>query len=367
MRQLLEIFNEILTHGVPLKEDRTGHGRLRRLGIMKRFDISDGKMPLVTTRKINPMVAVHETLMFIAGVTNVNYLNERGVKIWDSWAVNDNTPINYVKKLEKAGYVQPEQALVALGQFDSSIKGEIGPMYGYMWRHWPLANRDIHRPAVIRTPADMPSDFVKRMTDIYGSLEENDKKEMTLDQWLVVHYYSAVDQLNELVQNLKKNPYSSRHVVTAFNPESNPVDGYSPDENVLMGRGALMPCHFAFQVHVDPPQEEGKKPRLSLKFHIRSNDAAVGLPFNIAGYALLAHLLAHVCDFETHELVYDGGDVHLYHDHLEGVKQQMSNIPLGDSKITINPDQKDLFAIQASDITIEGYQSHPPIKYPVAV
>jgi len=369
MKQLLNVFNTILNHGDRLAEDRTGHGRLRYFGIQERFDLSNGKLPVVTTREIDPYIAVKEMLFFIKGLTNIEWLHDQEppCKIWDSWAVKPKTVVDYVKVLEEKKFILPEQASLHLSTIDKKIFGEIGPMYGNLWRHWPLSNMEIHKTSITRTLADFPSDFLTRMEIVYSQLSKEDKEGMSFEQWATVHYYSAVDQLNELVLNLKSDPYGSRHVVTAFNPEYTPIPGYAPDVNVVMGRGALMPCHFAFQVLVKKPKEEGGKSRLSLIWNQRSVDSAVGLCFNIEGYAVLAHLLAHVTDMETDELIFSGGDCHLYLDHLENLQVQMEREPLGDSVIRINPDKKDLFAIEHRDIVIEGYRSHPAIKYPIAI
>lgn len=269
MKEYLEVLKHVYTFGVDHKEDRTGAGRRRVFSIQKRIDISNGRFPLVTTREINPMLAIGETLMFIKGLTNVDFLHSLGLKFWDAWSVKKETTVNYLQKLVDANLATPEQAAMAAMNIDPKLIGEIGPMYGHLWRHWPISNHEIHKPTMHRTVEDVPSDFKARLIDAYESVPEEEKTNMSLNDWILIHYYSAVDQLNELVLNLKKDPYGSRHLVTAFNPEYTPVPGYTPDENVLMNKGCLMPCHFAFQCFVNPPKEEGGKKRLSLKFHIR--------------------------------------------------------------------------------------------------
>ena len=367
MRNYLDLLQDILDNGVDHEADRTGHGRRRVFGRQLRFDLKDGKMPIVTTRKINPAVAIHEILFFIMGNINIKYLNDNGVKIWDAWAIKAETVDGFLQKLVNANKITPEMAAQHVEEFNQGNYGDIGPMYGWLWRHWPISQTEINRESMFRKIEDLPSDFVRNVTAAWESLEEDRKMQVPLENWLLGHYYSAVDQLNELVLNLKSDPYGSRHVVTAFNPEYTPIPGFSPAENVLLGKGSLMPCHFAFQVFVQPPEEEGGKKRMSLQWFQRSVDSPVGLCHNIAGYALLTHLLAHCLDMEADELIFTGGDCHAYLDQIDLVKEQLSREPLQTPTIKLNPNQKDLFAITASDIEIVGYESHPAIKYPVAV
>lgn len=367
MKQYLEVLRHIMENGVNLEEDRTGHGRKRVFGIQKRFDISNGKFPLVTTRYINAENAIFETLMFIFGFTDINYLKDNGVNIWNKWAATEETADRFLKRQIKNGRCTEEQAYLAKLQYDTSIYGQIGPMYGYLWRFFPIVGQDIHYDSVIRTVDDLPSDQVARLTDMWNSMPDDQKESLPLEQWLITHYYSAIDQLNELVQNLKNDPFSSRHLVTAYHPAFNPIPGYEPDENVIAGRGCLMPCHHSFQVFVNPPACDGGKNRLSLKFTMRSNDVPVGAPTNIAGYALLAHLLAKVTDMDTDELIWDATDAHVYLDQREGAEEQLGREPLPMPTIWINPELKDLFAVTRDDIRIENYEHHPKIVYPVAV
>jgi len=367
MQQYLDLLQNILDHGVDVP-DRTGHGRRRLFSPPAlRFDLSSGEHPLVTTRKLNPLIAPVENLMFISGNSNISMLNEHGVKIWDPWAVTRQTGISLVKKFEALGLATPEQALHIVNDFPESLIGEIGPMYGVMWRCWPKADQEIHRASVIRSVEELPSDFVTAATNAYESLPEEEKAGIPLEHWLLRHYYSAVDQLNELIWNLRKDPYGSRHVVTAFNPEFTPVPGFSPDENVLLKRGSLMPCHFAFQCFVTPPAEKGRLPRLSLKWLQRSCDCPVGIPQNIAGYAFLLRLLAQCVNMEPFELVGDLGDAHIYLSQIEDVKLQLTRKPLPPPTLWINPEKTDLFAFTMADVKIMDYQYHDPIKYAIAV
>lgn len=366
MRQYLDLLRIIRYYGIDFKDDRTGHGRRRFFGAMLRFDISNGKYPLVTTRKLFPLGPIKEMLMFIRGETNIKFLHDRQSKIWDQWAVTDKTYEAYFQNLVDLGKATPEQAAFLAMSAKKDAIGEIGPMYGAMWRCWPITNLQIDERTIRRTVDELPSDFVTRVSAAYEMLDHEQKKDMTLEKWLLTHYYSSVDQLNELVWNLRKDPYSSRHLVTAHNPEFTPVSGYSPDENVLLGKGSLMACHYSFEVFVKPPKEEGGKKRLSLKFNLRSADCSVGTPANIAGYAFLAHLLAHVTDMETDELIYMAADAHIYLDQLEGVEEQLTRAPRAVPTIRLNPDQKDIFAFDLADVSIEGYDPHPDIHYPVA-
>lgn len=365
MKEYLEILKEIKDHGHD-HSDRTGTGRRSVFSIQKRFNLANG-FPMATTRYVNPMLPIAEILMFISGKTNVKFLNDLGLKFWDAWAVNEKTPVNFIQKMVDRQFIPEEAAMLAMGSFDDKVFGEFGPMYGSMWRYWPTTTQDINKATVIRTIDELPSDFVKDFTAIYEQLDTEEKEKMPLESWLLLNYYSSVDQLNELVHNLKNDPYSSRHLVTCFNPEFTPVPGFTPDENVLIGKGALMPCGFAFQCFVTPAKEEGGKLRLSLKWYQRSVDAAIGAVTNIAEYALLLSLLAHCTDMEAHEVIFDGGDVHLYLNHLEKVEEQLAREPLPLPTLWLNPDKKDLFAFTADDIRIEQYVSHPPIKYEVSI
>lgn len=369
MQTYLDLLYYIQQHGTDHKQDRTGKGRRRVFGVQKRFDISNGKYPLVTTRYINPLTPIKEMLMFVGGHHTTDFLHEHGSKLWDAWAVTEKTYSDYFQDLVDRGFATPEQGAIMAMSVEKDNIGSIGPLYGPMWRTWPINRHEIDLRATTRKVDDLPSDLVARLTESWNTLPEEKQIEIPLETWLIQHYYSCVDQLNELVLNLKSDPFGSRHVVTALNPEFTPVPGYSPDMNVLLGKGALMPCHFSFQVFVDPPKEEGGKNRLSLMFNLRSSDAPVGLPTNIAGYAFLAHLLAHVTDMETDELVYTGGDVHIYLNQLDGVEKQLAKTPLESPTITLNPEKKDLFAFTPADVTIENYLTDPEDKivYPVAV
>jgi thymidylate synthase len=367
MKNYVELLQNILDNGKS-HPDRTGSGRRTLFAQTLRFDLSTGQLPAVTTRPINPTLAIAEMLFFIAGHTNVAELNRHGFKLWNPWAVKDESFITLHKKLEEAGVMTAQQVAASLMHANMGFKGEIGPMYGAMWRGWPRVSQDIPKPGVMRTLDEMPKYFIEQMKKSYEELDATQKKQFTFENWVICNYYAAIDQLNELVQNLKKDPYSSRHLVTAFNPEYTPIPGYSPDENVLLGRGCLMPCHAFFQVVVTPPAHENEKPTLNLLMSMRSADVPVGVPHNIIGYAFLAALLAHCTDMNRGELVISMGDAHIYLNQIELAQMQVQREPLPAPVLELNPNKHDLFDFTLEDVTITGYQSHPePIKYPVSV
>ena len=264
MQQYLDLLRHILDTGVH-KTDRTGTGTQSVFGYQMRFDLQKG-FPLVTTKKLHLKSIIYELLWFLKGETNIAYLKEHGVKIWDEWA-DEN--------------------------------GELGPVYGKQWRSW----------------------------------EGKDGK--------------VVDQISDLITQIKKNPDSRRLIVSAWNVAD------LPDM-------ALMPCHNMFQFYV----ANGK---LSCQLYQRSADVFLGVPFNIASYALLTMMIAQVCDLEPGEFVHTFGDVHIYSNHVEQVKLQLSREPFPLPAMKLNPAVKDIFAFSFEDFTLENYQCHPAIKAPVAV
>lgn len=264
MQQYLQLMQHIRDNGV-VKGDRTGTGTLSVFGHQMRFDLAAG-FPLVTTKKCHLRSIIHELLWFLQGATNIKYLNDNGVKIWDAWA-DEN--------------------------------GDLGPVYGHQWRSWP-------------TPEG-----------------------------------ASIDQIALLVEQIKANPDSRRLIVSAWNvPEVN--------------RMALPPCHTLFQFYVS----EGK---LSCQLYQRSADVFLGVPFNIASYALLTLMLAQVCDLKPGDFVHTFGDAHLYTNHLQQAELQLSREPLALPTMKLNPDVTDLFAFRFEDFELEGYQSHPHIAAPIAV
>ena len=264
MRQYLDLMRHVRDHGV-IRGDRTGTGTKSIFGYQMRFDLADG-FPLLTTKRLHRPSIVHELLWFLAGDTNIRYLNENGVKIWDEWADED---------------------------------GELGPVYGRQWRSWPRPDG------------------------------------------------STVDQIARVVEEIRTDPDSRRLIVSAWNVGE-------------LERMALPPCHCLFQFHV----ADG---RLSCQLYQRSADIFLGVPFNIASYALLTHLVAHVCGLEPGAFVHTFGDAHLYLNHLDQADRQLSRIPGKLPQLRLNPERRDLFAFTAGDIAIEGYRAQDHIKARVAV
>jgi len=375
MKVYLDLLKDILENGHD-HEDRTGTGRRSVFSREVRFNLKEG-FPLVTTRRIKPDVFIAENLFFLSGRTDIKFLNERGVKIWDAWAVNANTFKGYADKMLKKGIISEEEVNLLLETVPLNLLGDIGPMYGNMWRMWPVASPSgqefgIRKENMVRAFEELPSDMLAVAKEVYDNLEDDQKEGMDFETFALVFYYSSVDQINELIWELKKNPYSSRLVVTALNPQFTPTPGFSPDENVLLGKGALMPCHFAFQCFVKPAVKEGGKLRLSLKAMIRSWDVPVGGPFNIAGYALILSLLAHCCDMEVDELIISAGDAHIYLNQIDEVKRQLEREPQPLPLLALSSEKKDLFAFTMDDIKIIDYVTHPkdalePIKYAVSI
>ncbi|MCK6377073.1 MAG: thymidylate synthase [Zoogloea sp.] len=264
MRQYLELMRHVAERG-HRKDDRTGTGTLSVFGWQMRFDLSEG-FPLLTTKKLHTRSIIHELLWFLRGETNIQYLKDNKVSIWDEWA-DEN--------------------------------GELGPVYGKQWRRWETADG------------------------------------------------RSIDQIAQLIEALKKNPDSRRHIVSAWNPGE--IEGM-----------ALPPCHALFQFYV-----AGGK--LSCQLYQRSADIFLGVPFNIASYALLTMMVAQVCGYELGDFVWTGGDCHLYVNHLEQTQLQLSREPRALPTMRINPEVKDIFAFTIDDFVLEGYDPHPHISAPVAV
>ncbi len=271
MKQYLDLVKHVLTNGVQ-KSDRTGTGTISCFGYQMRFDLRAG-FPLVTTKKLHLKSIVYELLWFLRGETNIRFLKDHGVSIWDEWA---------------------------------DEQGELGPVYGKQWRSWEGADGKV------------------------------------------------VDQIADLIAQLKKNPDSRRMIVSAWNVADLP-------------EMALMPCHVLFQFYVAPPEKPGGKGRLSCQLYQRSADVFLGVPFNIASYALLTLMVAQVCDLEPGEFIHSFGDVHLYNNHLEQARLQLSRTPRALPQMKLNPEAKDIFEFRFEDFTLENYQPHPAIKAPVAV
>lgn len=274
MKIYQDLLRHILANGYS-KDDRTGTGTTSVFGYQMRFNLNEG-FPLVTTKKIHLKSVIYELLWFLKGDTNIGYLNEHGVRIWNEWA---------------------------------DPNGDLGPVYGAQWRNW---NGE------------------------------------------------AIDQLKVVVDTLKHNPESRRIIVSAWNPSVLPDTRKSFAENVANGKAALPPCHALFQFYV----ADGK---LSCQLYQRSADVFLGVPFNIASYALLTMMLAQVCDLQLGDFVHTFGDVHIYNNHREQVALQLSRTPCPLPTMHLNPAVKDLFAFDYTDFRLEGYDPYPTIKATVAV
>ncbi|MCK0144607.1 thymidylate synthase [Arenibacter sp. F26102] len=274
MKQYHELLEHVLENGVQ-KGDRTGTGTKSVFGYQMRFDLAEG-FPMVTTKKLHLKSIVHELLWFLKGDTNITYLQENGVRIWNEWA-DEN--------------------------------GNLGPVYGYQWRNW---NGD------------------------------------------------EIDQIKEIVSTLKTNPNSRRMLVSAWNPSVLPDTTLSFSENVAKGKAALPPCHAFFQFYV----ADGK---LSCQLYQRSADIFLGVPFNIASYALFTLMIAQVCGLEPGEFIHTFGDAHIYNNHFEQVALQLSRTPRPLPKMVLNPDVKDIFDFTFEDFSLLDYDPHPHIKGAVAI
>ncbi|MBK6610218.1 MAG: thymidylate synthase [Sphingobacteriales bacterium] len=265
MQTYLNLLNHVLANGVQ-KSDRTGTGTIGVFGHQMRFNLQEG-FPLLTTKKLHTKSIVYELLWFLRGDSNIKYLTDNGVTIWNEWA---------------------------------DAEGNLGPVYGHQWRLWPSRQAG-----------------------------------------------QTIDQIAQVLQSLQHNPNSRRHIVTAWNPADVP-------------KMALPPCHCLFQFYVQNGQ-------LSCQLYQRSADIFLGVPFNIASYALLTHLVAQVCNLQVGEFIHTLGDAHLYLNHLEQAKLQLSRQPLPLPTLTLNKSVNNLFEFTFNDINFENYQAHPSIKAPISV
>lgn len=360
MQQYLELLRKVQSEGYN-HSDRTGTGRRSLIGEQLRFKMSDG-FPIVTTRKINPELFMKEMLWFISGSSSEAELNAFGVSFWDRWAVRTKHVTDFVKKFNLANRGDRDDVYETLKHFKDSI----GNIYGPNWRNAPVGVMNTLWPDV--NIKDIPKDKLAiYKTQYQGYLAADGDTDLTEEQFCQLSYRTTIDQLNELIINLRDRPYSSRLVVSAWVPEFIPFESVSPQENVLLGKGALAPCHLLYQCFVKPPQEEGDKPELSLLLYLRSADLPVGTPFNVAQYALLLHMLAATSNMEAGELIVNFGDVHIYKDQRDLIQEQLDREPLPLPKLILNVEGKSLFDITLNDISLEGYESHDPITYPVSV
>ncbi len=277
MQQYLDLLDKILNDGVE-KGDRTGSGTLSVFGYQMRFDLQQG-FPLLTTKKVHVKSIIHELLWFLKGDTNIGYLNQQGVTIWDEWA---------------------------------DEKGDLGPVYGHQWRSWPLADGQV------------------------------------------------VDQIAMVMEQIKQTPNSRRMIVSAWNVADLPDESVSPQQNIKNGKMALAACHTLFQFYV----ANGK---LSCQLYQRSCDTFLGLPFNIASYAFLTHIMAQQADLDVGEFVWTGGDVHLYLNHLEQARLQLTRKPKPLPQLVLQRRPESIFDYQYEDFKIINYHPDDPIRAPISV
>lgn len=278
MQQYLDLLRHIKDNG-SFKGDRTGTGTYSIFGYQMRFNLADG-FPLLTTKKVFLKGIIHELLWFIKGETNIKYLTDNKVRIWDEWATEE---------------------------------GDLGPVYGAQWRAWQAAGRD-----------------------------------------------ETIDQLADVIAEIRKNPTSRRLIVSAWNPAVLPDPTIKPHENAAKGLQALPPCHTMFQFYVSDN-------KLSCQLYQRSADVPLGVPFNIASYALLTMMIAQVCDLELGDFIHTFGDAHIYSNQMEGVDEQLTRSPETLPTMRINPDVKEIDDFKFEDFTLEDYDPQPLIKFPISV
>ena len=379
MQQLLGLMKHVLDNGVDIhpNDERTGAGCRSIFGALLRFDLQNNQFPIVTTRQVPVKSAIRETLWFLKGDRNISKLQEQGVTFWDDWATTKQSHINFLSRLEAMGVMSPEEAGMIMMNTPEEIYGEIGDMYGAMWRSWPR-NPEVGVSAIelnsIRL-SDIPVDTQVRAREIWASMSEGHPSDAEREGpptramyqnneelFIKLFFLSTVDQIALLIKGLKENPYSRRHLVLSYNPTYAPLDGIPPNEQPFLGRGSLPACHAFFQVFVSPPATPEGKKRLSLKVELRSWDLGLGAPSNIIGYALLTHLLAREVGYEPHELIVSAGIAHFYTNQLEAAEEQVKRIPGPVPTIQITGD-KSIYEITEEDIQITGYVPQDPIVY----
>lgn len=284
MQVYLDLLNTLIQQG-QCKGDRTGSGTLSIFGHQMRFDLAEG-FPLLTTKKLHLKSIIHELLWFLNGDTNVAYLRDNGVSIWDEWA---------------------------------DAQGELGPVYGAQWRRWPTSSGE------------------------------------------------SIDQIAQVVEQIRSTPNSRRMLVSAWNVADLPDESRSPQANVAQGKMALAACHALFQFYVSPASEPGQAGKLSCLLYQRSCDTFLGLPFNIASYALLTHMIAQQCELEVGEFIWSGGDVHLYLNHLQQARLQLTRQPFALSRLHLKRKPASIFDYRYEDFEVLNYQAHPAIKAPISI
>lgn len=352
MKQYLDTLKTILEKGRS-KEDRTGTGTTSYFGTQMRFDLNDG-FPLVTTKKVHLKSIIHELLWILSGNTNIEYLQNNGVSIWNEWATDT---------------------------------GELGPVYGHQLRSWPGEVLYINNEQVIQKVSNKEEIIVNTCLGDYNSPGKIEQK--------------SIDQIQILMDNLCKDPFSRRHVISMWNPAVLPDVSISPKENAINGKQALPPCHLLFQmycdeatiweratmggdaqfngkynnlrgqnkefIHAEFDKENIPRLRLSCQLYMRSMDFFLGTPFNIASYALLNHMVAQQLGYAVGDFILSGGDCHIYNNHIEQVKLQLTREPYPLPKLVIKRKPDSIFDYKFEDFEIVNYQSHPHIAGKVAV
>lgn len=356
MLQYLNLMERILTTGHK-HHDRTGVGRISLYGETLRFNVGEG-FPLVTTRKVPYLSIIRELLWFISGSTDTKILNDQGVHIWDSWAVKER----HIDKFCKTNGLHDLGDAVT-SNVSNQFLNSIGPMYGFLWRNAPVSEVCKFYPEVDED--EIASDKLDAYRGQFMVLTATDRVKHDWKAFLKSCHYASVDQLQQLIVNLKKRPYSARHIVNSWNPSYVPFEDLPPQDNVLLGKGALAPCHVMFQCFVIP--NEHGKPKLSMQMTQRSADFPIGSVFNIAQYSLLLCLLAKIVDYEPYEFIYSLGDVHIYSNQVEGVKRQLQRTPNDMPKLVISDSMVDIYKCTLEDIIIANYIHHDPINYQIAV
>lgn len=337
MKQYHDYLKYILENGIK-KEDRTGTGTISIFGYQMRFDLSKG-FPLVTTKKLHFKSIAYELLWFLSGDTNIKFLNDNGVKIWDEWAIKDDVYVSTIDYNCKLNAIIPKNIKI-------HSKGDLGSIYGKQWRSW--VNFDLKK----------------------------------------------IDQISNVIEQIKNNPDSRRLIVNAWNVAYLPDESLTPQENVKQGKMALAPCHVMFQFYTQELSLEERcniytnlnptwcisdyehsffdshnipKRKLSCMLTQRSADSFLGVPYNIASYSLLTHMIAQQCNLEVGEFIWSGGDCHIYLNHLEQVQEQLSREPFNLPTLNFKRKPDSIFDYNYEDFEVINYQSHSHIKGEVAV
>lgn len=364
MKQYIDLLKDILENGIDTG-DRTGNGRRKVFGRQLRFNVSDGTLPLSTTCQTPFKNVIKETLWFIKGSTSNKDLLKENVPIWDEWAVKEKDIDLFLEKyfdLSEEG----SKAMYKAAYMEHGLE-EIGNMYGRAWRDVPVSNYNQLFPDV--EESDIAPDRLARIKETYENEKPvfEDNSPVPWKDYLKAIHYSSIDQLQNLILSLKNTPFSSRHVINAWIPEFIPFEKISPQENVLLGKGALAPCHVLQQYLVLPPAKEGGKNRISLMMTQRSTDTPIGLRFNLAQYALLLMMIAQVVDMEPFEFIWSGGDTHIYLNQIEKVREHVLREPLPLPKVRINPEVKSIYDFTINDFEIVDYTPYKNLGYPISI